>query len=249
MRRWRVDMESQIKDIREKMGFNRTEFAAHFGIPLRTVEDWEAGRRTPPEYIPRLIFYQWKYEQLINRPKITNAKITNGRNVSIIKDTDGNKIVVIHDIIFRNKQNISWDDVENYLERYVGEIYKIAEDDEVIYIGKDLPDEYAHSRYSAKLKGTLAKAKANVAQAIPELIEISSNKTFNENLEGKHQIDAKFGWYRYDSRFAIAVYDNDGEIKRYNMFKARMIIRHDADGKKYLYDIINIKKEPSTPLG
>ena len=28
-----------------------------------------------------------------------------------------------------------------------------------------------------------------------------------------------------------------------------MIIRYDADGKKYLYDIINIKKEPSTPLG
>ncbi len=28
-----------------------------------------------------------------------------------------------------------------------------------------------------------------------------------------------------------------------------MIIYHDADGKKYLYDIINIKKEPSTPLG
>ena len=28
-----------------------------------------------------------------------------------------------------------------------------------------------------------------------------------------------------------------------------MIIRHDKDGKKYLYDVINIKKETSTPLG
>ena len=54
----------------------------------------------------------------------------------------------------------------------------------------------------------------------------------------------------YEKRnFAIAVYDNDGEIERYNVFKARMIIRHDADGKKYLYDVINIKKEPNTPLG
>lgn len=26
-------------------------------------------------------------------------------------------------------------------------------------------------------------------------------------------------------------------------------LRCDADGKKYLYDMINIKKEPSTPLG
>ena len=84
----------------------------------------------------------------------------------------------------------------------------------------------------------MAKTKANAAQAIPELIEISSQKVFSENLEEKHRLDAKYGWYRYDSRFAVAVYDNSGEIERYNMFKARMIIRHDADGKKYLYDII-----------
>ena len=35
-------------------------------IPVRTLEDWEAGRRTPPEYIPRLIEYQLKYEKLVN---------------------------------------------------------------------------------------------------------------------------------------------------------------------------------------
>ena len=32
-------------------------------IPLRTVEEWEAGRRKPPEYIPRLKKYQIMYEQ------------------------------------------------------------------------------------------------------------------------------------------------------------------------------------------
>ena len=30
------------------------EFSEHTGIPVRTLEDWEAARRTPPEYIPRL---------------------------------------------------------------------------------------------------------------------------------------------------------------------------------------------------
>lgn len=34
-------------------------------IPVRTLEDWEAGRRTPPEYIPQLIEYQLKYEKLM----------------------------------------------------------------------------------------------------------------------------------------------------------------------------------------
>ncbi len=235
----------QIKKLRLETGMNRKQFAEHFQIPLRTVEDWELDRRTPAEYIPRLLQYQWKYEQLVKKVCVQNPE----RNVEIVTDTKGNKIVVIHDTIFRNKQNIEWDDVEKYLEQFVGEIYTIAEDGEEIYIGKDLPDEYAHSVYSSKLKGTLAKTKANAAQAIPEIIEVSTNGVFSENTEKKHRLDAGYGWYRYDSRFAIAVYDNAGEVERYNVFKVRMIIRHDVNGKKYLYDIINIKKEPSTPLG
>lgn len=43
----------------------RKEFSEHTGIPVRTLEDWEAARRTPPEYVPRLLSYQFKYEQLI----------------------------------------------------------------------------------------------------------------------------------------------------------------------------------------
>ena len=40
----------------------------------------------------------------------------------------------------------------------------------------------------------------------------------------------------------------NGEIERYNVFHVYLIVRHDADGKKYLYDIIKIKKETSNPL-
>ena len=46
---------------------NRKEFSEHTGIPVRTLEDWEAGRRTPPEYIPRLLSYQLKYEELVGK--------------------------------------------------------------------------------------------------------------------------------------------------------------------------------------
>ena len=171
------------------------------------------------------------------------------RKVNVVEDLDGNKIVFIHDVRFKGKRSIEWTDVEKYLKEFVGESYVIEDTNDMIYIGADFPDEYAHSEYTTSLKGANAKAKANASQGVPELIEIATGKEYRKNTKMKHSKDAKFGWYRYDSRFAIAVYDNDGEIKRYNMFKARMIIRHDADGKKYLYDIINIKKEPSTPLG
>lgn len=55
-----------IIDIRKETGLSRKAFSDHFGIPLRTVEDWEAGKRTPPAYIPRLIKYQIEYEKLIS---------------------------------------------------------------------------------------------------------------------------------------------------------------------------------------
>ena len=65
---------------------------------------------------------------------------------------------------------------------------------------------------------------------------------------GKQRKDAKYGWYSYDSRFALPVFGDDGEIERYNVFNVAMLVRHDEDGKYYLYDIMNIKKETSTPL-
>ena len=60
-----MDIAKAIRDLRESTGMSRKEFSDHTGIPVRTLEDWEAGRRTPPDYIPRLIAYQLKYEELM----------------------------------------------------------------------------------------------------------------------------------------------------------------------------------------
>ena len=170
------------------------------------------------------------------------------RNVNVIKDLNGNSIVVINDIIFQGKRKINWEDVKSYLEQYVGEFYEIADTKDIIYIGKDLPDEYTGSKYTHQLKGTAAKAKANAAQGLPEMLEIATGKHFRENAGDKHKWDARYGWFRYDSRFALPVYDDAGKIERYNVFHASMLIRHSNDGKLYLYDVLDIKKETSNPL-
>ena len=65
-----MDIAKRITELREEVGENRKEFSVHTGIPVRTLEDWEAGRRTPPEYIPRLIEYQIKYEKLLKSNKM-----------------------------------------------------------------------------------------------------------------------------------------------------------------------------------
>ena len=168
----------------------------------------------------------------------------NNRNISVIKDADNNKIVVINDNIFKGK-NADWEAVEKYLKQYVGDVYRIAEDKEMIYIGTELPGEYAGSTYTKSLKGANAKAKSNAVQILPEMIEIASDGVFENNRKAKHGRDAKNGWYRYDTRFAVPVFNDAGELERYNIFKGRLLIRHASSGKKYLYDILEIKKETS----
>ena len=171
------------------------------------------------------------------------------RNVNIILEPNGKKIVLINDIRFKCKKKEDWKEVEEYLKEYIGEFYEIEETSDKVFISSNFPDEYVSSESRLALKGAVAKAKANAVQGIPELIRIATNKEYSENTKQKHNKDAKYGWYRYDVRFVLPVYDDkSNEICRYNIFFARMLVRHDKDGKKYLYDLLAVKKETSSPL-
>lgn len=54
-----------MKSIREKVGLNRREFSDYMGIPVRTLEEWESGRRKMPEYVLRLIVYKIETEEFL----------------------------------------------------------------------------------------------------------------------------------------------------------------------------------------
>ena len=201
--------------------------------------------RTSGNETKRKLLRYFELVEMCKQIHDNNTSEKNERNVSVIQDIDGNNIVVINDIRFKGKRSVEWNDVEKYLRQYVGDFYQIAETEDIIYIGTDLPDEYVGSKYTRHIKGTLAKAKANAAQAIPEMIEIATSKTYEDNKKNKHSRHAKNGWYRYDTRFALPVYDENGNLDRYNVFSARLLIRHAASGKMYLYDVLEIKKETS----
>lgn len=166
----------------------------------------------------------------------------------IVKDNEGRNIVILDSIIFTGKRQIKWRDVEEYLKNYVGRIVSIAASDDVVYIGKDFPDEYAGSRDTIRLKGGLAKAKANASQGLVQIVENAVNKRYKENLSEKHNIDAKMGWYRYTSRFGLPIYQNGQQTEDYNIYRIEVLVRRDETGKMYLYDLVNIKKETSNPL-
>ena len=45
----------------------------------------------------------------------------------------------------------------------------------------------------------------------------------------------------------MPITNDDGEIIEYKIYQAVLIVRYSADGKLYLYDIQNIKKETRYP--
>ena len=140
------------------------------------------------------------------------------QRIHIIQDENNKSIVLINDIRFKSRRNIDWNEIEEYLKEYIGNTYEILETCEKIYIGNDFPDEFCHSKDKIRLKGANEKAKA------------------------------KKGWYRYDTRFGIPKYDENGELEGYHIYSAKMLVRRDEDGKLYLYDFVRTKKETSSPL-
>ena len=62
-----------IRGMRMQLGDTQSEFAARYQIPFRTVQNWEAGVRKPPEYMANLLEQRIR-EDLINRKTRTLPK-------------------------------------------------------------------------------------------------------------------------------------------------------------------------------
>lgn len=52
-----------FKELREQSGMSRTQFAEYFGIPYRTVQDWELGNRECKDYLIELMEYKLKHRE------------------------------------------------------------------------------------------------------------------------------------------------------------------------------------------
>lgn len=54
--------ESGFKELRQGSGMSRKEFAEFFGIPYRTVQNWELCLRECPDYLIELMKYKLDHE-------------------------------------------------------------------------------------------------------------------------------------------------------------------------------------------
>ena len=81
----------------------------------------------------------------------------------------------------------------------------ILADAQPVYVGKDLPGEYKSSEYTKTTKPALRKIKMQAATNLDEMLLLTENGEWRENVKPKHSKDAQNGWYRYDTQFAVPV--------------------------------------------
>ena len=63
----------ELRELRAQLGDTQSEFAGRYGIPFRTVQNWEAGIRKPPEYMINLLERRVR-EDMVNRKTISLPK-------------------------------------------------------------------------------------------------------------------------------------------------------------------------------
>lgn len=175
-----------------------------------------------------------------NRAAVGRAEGESFKKYLIGKDDKGNDIVIINEDVFEGREGEKRKKVvSEYLKEHVGEMFTIIENGKKIYLGKDLPEKYNRSQSNKRLDRERRFAKQKAAVGVGEMIEIASGEHWEKPVnEEKHKKDAKYGFYKYDTRFAVKVYADDHDI-----YNAELVVRHDADGELYLYDIQGIKKD------
>ena len=159
------------------------------------------------------------------------------------REVNGKKIAWIENSPLTNKELKDYKKIAAYIAEHIGEAYTIIESGNKVYIGESLPGEYTQSKYTTALlkdRPTVLRAKNKTIGSFGEMIEIATNRRWEKTKHAANK-DAKYGVYRYSTAFAFPVKQN-GKITSVKSFDAELVILNSSDGKKYLYDIVNIKE-------
>ena len=171
-----------------------------------------------------------------------NRGVGTGRAQYSIRTMDGETMTVLD----TENDTRSFDAAEEYLKALVDTGHPFATilaDAQPVYIGKDLPGEYRSSEYTKGMEAKLRPVKMQAATNLDEMLLLAENGEWRENVKDKHKTDAQNGWYRYDARFAVPILNEKKAVDHYTVYGGTLLIRNDADGKSYLYDLVDIKRE------
>ena len=207
----------------EELHMSQTELSRRTGIATSTISDWRKKQINP------------QADKLVSICKALDMTL-----VELLCDEENAEQTATNDYITN--------------EKYMIELYRRSDTESrrrmISYLALlDVCKQINDSARSKKQQRNVSVIQDIDGNNIVVINDIRfKGKHFRENKESKHWRNAMYGWYRYDSRFAIPVYRDDEEVERYNIFHASLIVRYSEDGKLYLYDVIDIKKETSNPI-
>lgn len=81
-----------IKEMRASTKMTQKAFAEYLNIPLRTIENWESGQRTPPEYVIELIKYKIEKENKTMKKQISILNEVNERQREFLEVSELGKM-------------------------------------------------------------------------------------------------------------------------------------------------------------
>jgi DNA-binding XRE family transcriptional regulator len=97
---------NEIKAARKRLGMTQQQLADTLGIPKRTIENWEGGVRTPPEWVMKLVLE--KMESMKGEKKPMRQKTFNYTPSNFLPELKvGDKVILI-------KKTYLNDDCESY---------------------------------------------------------------------------------------------------------------------------------------
>lgn len=191
---------------------------------------------------------QWQAAFDAAERKAESAKKTateGGETRNSLKQTSNGQTYVMVENAMTNAQLKDHQAIADYIAEHIGEVYTIIESGQRVYIGKDLPNEYTHSKYTQRIANSAKqRAKNRAVSNLGEMVEIATNRRWEKTRHFNNK-DAAYGMYRYDTTFAFPV---KGENGVYRAYDAELLIRNASDGRKYLYDIVSIKENTGLAL-
>ena len=99
---------NKIREMRKALGITQAEMSEVYGIPKRTIEDWEAGRREPAAYLVELLANTVERVGAMER-RSEALKRSDIERLEIMREGEGYTIYI-------DGEHCGWGDLEDQLD-------------------------------------------------------------------------------------------------------------------------------------
>lgn len=137
---------------------------------------------------------------------------------------------------------VDWSVVRKKILKLVKTIITIKENNAKVKFDRKFIKEFTASKYTQSANKKIKNIKANLVDNIAELVENAGHISIEINNKDKHKTDSGYRWEKYKCLFRFNSLDELGNNVSI-IYSCCIVIRCPNFKEKYIYDIVDIKKE------